>query len=120
MQEHRVRMVEAHAKLRKELMDRDQRKLNAALEPMDTMKRHAIMRAVDGKTPQKAQFVVQRFADRLFTKWGKSYGEVLGWVRSRLSFAILRSTNRCVRGSRVKWRSGVGMEDGAGLALMIH
>ena len=50
MQEHRVRTVETHAKLRKELMGRDQRKLNAALEPMDTMKRRAIMRAVDGKT----------------------------------------------------------------------
>ena len=63
---------------------------------------------------REARFVVQRFAV------GKSYGEVLGWVRSRLSFAILRATNRCVRGSTVKWRSRFGMEDGAGLVLMIH
>ena len=78
------------------------------------------MLSVDGVMAREARFVVQRFADRLSTKWGKSYGEVLGWVRSRLSFAISRATNRCVRGSRVKWRSGVGMEDRAGLALMIH
>lgn len=33
-------------------------------------------------------------------------------MRCRLSFAILRATNRCVHGSRVKWRSGIDMENG--------
>jgi len=42
------------------------------------------------------------------------------WLQTRLSFAILRAANQCVRGSRVKWRSGVGMDDGAGLALIIN
>ena len=35
-------------------------------------------------------------------------------------FAILRVTNRCVRGSRLKWRSSIGMDDEAGLALTIN
>ena len=50
-------------------------------------------------------------------KWGKPYGKVMGWVRARLSFAILWATNRCVRGSRVMWRRGIGMED---LAAAMH
>ena len=76
--------------------------------------------SVDGLLAQEAQFVIGRFADRLSTKWGKPYGKVMGWVRTRLSFAILRATNRCVRGSRVMWRRGIGMEDGAGLAAAMH
>ena len=28
----------------------------------------------------------------------------MGWVRARLSFAILRAALLCVRGSRTKWR----------------
>ena len=39
----------------------------------------------------------------------------MGWVRATMSFSIVRATNLCLRGSRVKWRSGVGMEDGAGI-----
>ena len=39
----------------------------------------------------------------------------MGWASTRLSFALIRATNICLRGSRVKWRSGVGMDDGAGL-----
>ena len=48
-------------------------------------------------------------------KWEKPLGQTTGWLRAKLSFAILRATNLCLRGSRTKWRSGVGMDDGAGL-----
>jgi hypothetical protein len=75
--------------------------------------------SVDGFLAREARFVVRRFADRLAIKWGKSYSEVMGWMKTRLSFAILRATNRCVRGSRTKWRTGLGMEDGAGLAMVM-
>ena len=50
VQEHKEWLVKAHAILRKEQMEWDQRKLDAALEPLDAMKRRAILRAVDGKT----------------------------------------------------------------------
>ena len=36
---------------------------------------------------------------------------VMGWAQVRLSFAVLRATMICVRGSRVKWRS-LGVCDG--------
>ena len=49
VQEHKETVVKAHAILHKEQIERDQRKLDAALEPMDAVKRHAILRADDGK-----------------------------------------------------------------------
>ena len=76
--------------------------------------------SVDGLLAREADLTLQRFADKLSRKWDKPYAEIMGWMRTRLSFAILRATNYCVRGSRVKWRSGVGMEDGAGLNLMFN
>ena len=45
-------------------------------------------------------------------KWERSYCEVMGWVRARLVFAVLRSSILCLRGARTKWR-GLGWEDGA-------
>ena len=74
------------------------------------------MLSVDGLLAGEADLALQRSADKLSRKRDKPYAEVMGWMRTRLSFAILRAT---VRGSRVKWRSGVGMEDGAGLNLML-
>ena len=47
----------------------------------------------------------------LAVKWGKSYSEVMGWISSRLSFAILRATLFRLWGSHAKWR-GLGLEDG--------
>ena len=42
---------------------------------------------------------------------------VMGWVRDRLSFAILWATLLCVHGSRIKWRS-LGISDGASLPII--
>ena len=75
---------------------------------------HAVQRAIDGKT--SAWLTVMPIA----VKWEKSHSEVMGWVRARMAFAILRATNLCLRGSRVKWRSGHGMNDGAGLPHFPH
>ena len=50
----------------------------------------------------------------------KPLSEVTGWVRARLAFAILKATNLCVRGSRVKWRSAIHIDDGAGLPISAY
>ena len=42
----------------------------------------------------------------------------MGYVWARLMFAILRATNLRIRGSRVKWRRRMEIEDGAGLPYM--
>ena len=64
------------------------------------------MVSVDGVLGQEAECFVKLLAEKIATKWKRSYPEIAGWIRSRLSFAILRVTNLCLRGSRTKWRSG--------------
>ena len=71
--------------------------------------------SVDGVLGREANFFIKHVAQKLAHKWEKSNSEVLGWMRARLSFAILRATNLCLRGSRTKWRSAFGMDDAAGL-----
>ena len=49
-----------------------------------------------GSWHMRLGFIVHRFVTNLSTKWCKSYGEVMGWVKARLSFTMLRATNRSV------------------------
>ena len=43
-------------------------------------------------------------------KWDKSYAETCAFVTARLLFAMVRASSLCLRGSRVKWRSGLGFD----------
>ena len=61
---------------------------------------------------KEAEVFIKRLGEGLANKWDKSYSNVVGWIRARLSFAILRATVLCLRGSRTKWRS-IGLDDGA-------
>ena len=73
--------------------------------------------SVDGVLGSEDDVFIKRIADSLTGKWEKKYSEVIGWIRTRLCFAVLRATILCLRGSRMKWRS-LGVEDGAALGLM--
>ena len=44
-------------------------------------------------------------AEALSTKWEKPYSKTMNWVKCRLSFAVLRASSVCFRGTRTKWRS---------------
>ena len=68
--------------------------------------------SIDGMLGSEANCFLRRLADRLCAKWERSYSSVVGWVRSRPSFAVLRATMLCVRGSRSSCRS-LGIVDGA-------
>ena len=65
--------------------------------------------SLDGVLGHDAQHLMKRLCDQIAMKWEKSHSEVMGWVHARMAFAILRATNLCLGGSRVKWRSGYGM-----------
>jgi hypothetical protein len=73
--------------------------------------------SVDGMRGGEAQAASKRLASRLSTKWNRTYSEVCGFVRSRLSVALARSTSLCLRGSRdpssrkpsYQWESGTGL-----------
>ena len=43
----------------------------------------------------------------------------IGWIKARLSFAVIRDTDLCLRGLRVRWRSGTGIDDGAELPTVM-
>ena len=60
--------------------------------------------SVDGIFNSEAEVFLKRASENLSSKWRKSYSEIMGWVRTRMSFAILRSSILCLRGSHTKWR----------------
>ena len=74
---------------------------------------------VDGALRPEAVLFLRRLAEKLSSRWEESYGGVLGWIKARLSFAVIRATDLCLTGSRVRWRSGTGIDDGAGLPAVM-
>ena len=73
---------------------------------------------IDGLVAPEMSSFMKRLADRLAVKWDLSYSVTINWLRSRLSIALLRATNLCIRGSRTKWR-GLAFEDGGGIITNI-
>ena len=53
-----------------------------------------------GGMGREAATFYMRLADGISRKERKEYSVVMGWIRCRLSFAILRSAILCIRGSR--------------------
>ena len=50
----------------------------------------------------------KRIASRLSGAWSMPYSAVMGWLRCRVSFALLRSAVMCIRGSRQHVRGRLG------------
>ena len=57
--------------------------------------------SVDGLISKEAQTQLQRLSAILAEKWERPYSVVCSYVRAQMSFAILRATHRCIRGSRI-------------------
>ena len=66
---------------------------------------------VDGLMGVEAKTFMDRLA-YFSTKWERLYSIVIHWLRIKLSLALLRATNLCLRGTRCKVQS-VHMDDGA-------
>jgi hypothetical protein len=73
--------------------------------------------SVDGLLGKEAKAASKRLASSLAGKWKRSYSEICGFVRSRLSIALIRSSSRCLRANRNPiqrfhppiWDSGTGL-----------
>eukprot|EP00731_Ephydatia_muelleri_P016468 Em0009g892a len=63
---------------------------------------------------------IKHMATALSSKWDKVYSITSSYIRSRLAFAGVRAVSLCLRGSRTKWRSGLGFDDGAPLASFME
>ena len=46
-----------------------------------------------------------RLAELIFIKKGEQYAKTMSWIRSKISFASLRSALICLRGSKAKRRA---------------
>ena len=76
--------------------------------------------SVDGLLQREASHFVKHQSANLASRWEKPLSDVLTYVCSRLLFASVRSASMCLRGSRIKWRSGLGFDDGAPLQFVIQ
>ena len=52
--------------------------------------------------PEASRFI-KHLSERLSYKWERNYSTVMCWVRTRITFAIIRASVLCLRGSRTKW-----------------
>lgn len=69
---------------------------------------------------KEAREILRRLAESIENKWDSPFSHVLGFVKERMSMAITRASNRCVRGSRVPtsqmsvvrphWDDGAGLK----------
>ena len=53
----------------------------------------------------ECEYFLKNLADKLLRKKGEDYSTVMTWVRTRLSFEILKSVYLCTRGSRTPFRA---------------
>jgi hypothetical protein len=73
--------------------------------------------SVDGLLGKEATAASKCLASTLAGKWKRSYSEICGFVRSRRSIALVRSSSRCLRADRnptlrfrnPTWDSGTGL-----------
>jgi len=69
-----------------------------------------------GGMAREATVFYKRLAELVSLKREESYLMIMGWLRCRLSFALLRSAILCIRGSRCSFGRPV-REDDASLAV---
>ena len=60
--------------------------------------------SVDGLACKEARAFEKQVASLLATKWNRSYSEMAGFVKSRMSLAIIRSNTMLLCGSRTSRR----------------
>jgi hypothetical protein len=77
-----------------------------------------IVVSADGIFAHEAKVFISRIADQLSYKWDKPYSHVISWIRARLSLAVIRASDLCIRGSRTRWRC-LGVHDGPSLSLSL-
>ena len=60
-----------------------------------------VFKASEGLAPE-ATVTFKRLASLLAEKRNETYSSVIGWLRCKISFSLLRSALLCLRGSRSK------------------
>ena len=68
--------------------------------------------SVDGLACKEARAFEKRVASLLATKWERAYSEMAGFVKSRMSLAIIRSNTMLLRGARSSRRFAPAIQAG--------
>ena len=86
----------------KVLANHEKRKKDKYLEPCLARRRQftPLVFSVDGVAGTEAKAASQRLASRLAAKWKRPYSHLCGYIRSRLSTSLVRTTSLCLRGAR--------------------
>ena len=99
------------------------RKKNKYLSACLSQRRHftPLISSVDGLVEKEQVAYCQRLASKLADKWQKPYSSVMGYVKARLSIALVRAVHLTIMGSRIPAtklaRRRPLWEGAAGLAL---
>ena len=74
--------------------------------------------SIDGMAGPATRAAERRMASRLAWKWKREYSEMVGYVRTRMSLAVVRSNTLMWRGSRTRRRAHHGfIENGGAMHL---
>ena len=74
--------------------------------------------SIDGMAGPATRAAERRMASRLAWKWKREYSEMVGYVRTRMSLAVVRSNTLMWRGSRTRRRAHPGfIENGGAMHL---
>ena len=75
--------------------------------------------STDGCMGEAARVFLRRLGRCLAEKWQRAYSQVIGFIKARMSVAILRASSQCLRGPRTRVQGTVCMiEDGAALGMV--
>ena len=75
---------------------------------------------INGGMGLDRQNFLRTLANKLSTKNNEPYASVISWLRIQLSFAILRTVHRYVRGSRYPFKSREVPEDFTFAVACLH
>ena len=74
--------------------------------------------SVDGMACKEARAYEKRVASLLATKWDRRYSEMVGFVRGRMSLAVIRSNTMLLRSARADRAWKPVIKDGAGVEAL--
>ena len=95
----------------KEKENEKKRKYNQRVMEVEMGTFTPLVFATNGGMGLDCQNFLRTLANKLSNKNNEPYASVISWLRIQLSFAILRTVHRCVRGSRVPFKSREVAED---------
>jgi len=65
----------------------------------------------NGGTGREAQIFIRSLAALMAEKRGELFSLTLNYLRTKISFALIRSTVLCIRGSRIPRKAAININD---------